>query len=245
MDVRYYMEYSTNRKYFEVNKKPLFGGVILFLIGGALIRVRFLVDNWLVYFACIAAFIVGGLLIVNFFTGGLKDSEVDALVNAEIAKAEAANKERLETAERRTKVTKTYTCTDFVFDKSVATLFRKGRDGKCRSNVCKVTVLSICAGNLYLYTHSFSLIEDKTEDTFEKLPLETIESIELTENKVPCTYGKKVFVATEKLLNVKSEKGISAFPTKEDALLTEMIDRTLSLAKAKKKELAEQKPEEN
>ena len=237
------MEYSTNRKYFEVNKKPLIGGAILFLIGGALIRVRFLVDNWLVYFACIAAFIVGGLLIVNFFTAGLKDSEVDALANAEIAKAEAASKERLETAERRVKVTKTYTCFDFVFDKSVATLFRKGRDGKCRSNVGKVTVLSLCAGNLYLYTHRFSLTEDKTEDTFEKLPLETLNSIELSENKVPCSYGKKVFVATEKLLNVASEKGAFAFPTKEDALLTEMIDKTLSLAKAKKKELAEQTEE--
>ena len=233
------MDFAANQKYFTPEKKPLYTGILLAVLGLLLTgNLRFWFDNsWLVVIPGALLLIVGGLLVFNFFFAGIKDYELDELVKEETAKAEQLSAEAI-AKNHITKITKTFTCVDYVYDKSVASLFKKGRDGKVRSDICCVTVLSLCPGMLCVYTHSFCLTEEKREDFLDKIPLEQYESSELTHKIIPLTNGKKTFAVTAHLLALDTTGKQFSIPTIEDALLFEMTDRIASMSKRKKDELA-------
>ncbi len=238
------MDFNANQKYFSPEKKPLYIGIILAVLGLLLTgNLRFWFDNsWLVVIPGAVLLIIGGLLIFNFFFAGLKDYELDELVKEETAKAEQLSAEAIAKS-HITKVTKTYTCVDYVFDKSVAKQFKKGRDGRRRSDVCCVTVLSLCPGTLCVYTHSFCLTEEKREDVLEKIPLENYEDSELASEIIPLTNGNKTFAVTARLLKLKTKDRVFSIPAVEDVLLFEMTDRIAVVSKKRKDELASEETE--
>lgn len=237
------MDYNANRKYFQRSIVPLIAGAVVVLVGLAVMYSIRIVGSAFMLLGGAVLMTAGLSLIVFYFFSGMKDAEFDGVTEGTVGQTEKDGEEQVLRADYREKIRKTFTSRGFVFDKSEAKLFRRGRDGKCRSDVFTVSVMYLCPEKLYVFSRTVGMTEEKQEDRFFKLPLEEIKELRIEEARFPFTSGRSAHVAPVCLLRIVSDREEIVFPTQEDALLTEMIDRILKQAKSRR-EKAETSQEE-
>jgi len=236
------MDHKGSYKYFTHKGLVALIGTIIFVVGAVYAAIGIaLIGMWGIYSATIP--LVVGLIMLVFGRGGvMNDSEYDGQAerlkeNIKYRVLQAFNMDD----DKYVKTLETIVFNEYEFKDDPSYLYKKGKDGKMRSNVYMFAVLMFGPEKMYVYTRRVNFTDENVEEAITKnIYLYTdLKKSEALPESIPVKIKEKdvnlEFISFKVFSN--NDETIMSIPVQNDAVTdqrVEAINKLITKVKAKK-----------
>lgn len=237
------MEYKNNYKYFYPNW-------ILEIIGGAIAAVG-LVPTLMTRFRSsyfLGLTIVGIGITVFSFAGKFRDSDIDDQVeNVRKSMVDEAMKAFGFTERQLRNIVLSKDFGEYVFPEDGQVHIKRGSDGKFRSSEYTAWSVSLGKDELYFYSRTVSLTEEKESTDQKIINLDDYEGAKVSEHKFTHSYGKdnsKTYEIKYHTFDLTTKDGaVYMLPVHPDVEIDDLIDRLDHVTKLRRAEQSQDRPQ--
>lgn len=243
------MDYKNNSKYFHPNWILEIVGIVIAVVGAIpTLMSRF--GNPVM----LGLTIVGIGITVFAFAGKLRDSDVDEQVNNLRKTVVDESLKAFEFTERQLRhitFSKDFGEYVYVTEDGSKVDVRRGSDAKFRSNLYTAWSVSIGKDELYFYSRTVSLTEEKESTDKKTIALDDYGSAKISDHKLTYTYGKdnsKVYEIKYSTFDITTKEGaVYSLPVHPDVEIDDLINRLdhiIALREAEKRNNPDNLPQE-
>ena len=218
------MNYSKNKKYLKGNDACYYTGLCLVILGVLLFLIGEMMWIFIVpyqFFVSIILALVGALFICIPSAGASNEEEIDKFVKDKIDALSSLVIESMPKSKNQTQESPTV-IGNYILDKEDI-IIRKGRkDGKYRSSLYCVAVISYKKESVYIHQCSFSLVSDVTSENIYDM---------LYSDKPKAMIGEDILNLNKRSVKIKNlqvsdDKGTRiAIPVINSVLIDEICDK--------------------
>ena len=214
---------KTNANYFTKTDPLKMAGIITMIVSG----VEFFFGwSYIGYIISCAGLAVGLVLYIVGSSGRVSEAEISEYIAKHTKGACELNAEDKTLAKRLRKVPAPLDADGFVFNYDV--MVKKTKKGSLQSSVYSKAILYALDTALLINRRTLLIADERWEDDSLEIPYSDIAKIELAEDTVDITFGKKVFHARNINLVIKTVSSEPVLIPAQDNVETDEFIKEIS-----------------
>lgn len=222
------MDFKYSNKYFKstgliakIGLFPLIGGIILFIIIA-------IITHPIPAIFSAGWFIIAGLVMIIFGkAGNMSDSEYDEQTVKATARIQEKAMHKFDIEDKHIKIIDPVILKGYLFKDEEGYMFKKGNDGKYRSNNFGTAVMMFGPQIMYLYIYNLSTTDETNPDKeiLEKYKYLDLEGAAILDKKIKLKIKEKDVDVDFSMFELKKNGGeiIVSLPSQNDAIMDSKI----------------------